>query len=369
MDVENRMDFIDEIKALALRIPNIRGNIKTEEATKNALIMPLINTLGYNVFDPTEVTPEFTTDVGTKKGEKIDYAIFKDGKPIMLIECKNIDVDLDNEHASQLLRYFHVSEAKVGILTNGVVYRFYSDLESSNKMDEKPFLEIDLANIKEPLLDELKRFKKESFNIDELTTVASGLKYAKEIKQILLKEMMAPSNEFVKFFARQVYGGQLTQGVRDDFTPITKNAFNQFINERINERLKFAMADEKHVLEVEDVPIDTAPDNGIVTNEEEWEGYYIVKAILREIIDPSRVTIRDTKSYCGILLDNSNRKPLCRLHFNGKQKYIGLFDDENNIKKEEKVPIDDLNGIYVHSDRLKRVAKWFNGEEGDNGEA
>jgi len=257
----------------------------------------------------------------------------------------------------------------VGILTNGVVYRFYSDLESSNKMDEKPFLEIDLANIKEPLLDELKRFKKESFNIDELTTVASGLKYAKEIKQILLKEMMAPSNEFVKFFARQVYGGQLTQGVRDDFTPITKNAFNQFINERINERLKFAMADEKHVLEVEDVPIDTAPDNGIVTNEEEWEGYYIVKAILREIIDPSRVTIRDTKSYCGILLDNSNRKPLCRLHFNGKQKYIGLFDDENNIKKEEKVPIDDLNGIYVHSDRLKRVAKWFNGEEGDNGEA
>ena len=364
------MDFIDEIKALASRIPDISDKIKTEEATKNALIMPLINILGYNVFDPAEVTPEFTADVGTKKGEKVDYAIFKDGAPIMLIECKSIDADLDKEHASQLFRYFNVSEARVGILTNGIIYRFYSDLESTNKMDEKPFLEIDLANIKEPLLDELKRFKKESFNIDELATVASELKYAKEIKHILLKEMMAPSDNFVRFFASKVYSGKLTQGIRDNFTPITKNAFSQFINERINERLKFAMADEKHVSEVEeDTPIDTIPDNGIVTTEGEWEGYYIIKSILRELIEPSRITMRDTKSYCGILLDNNNRKPLCRLHFNGKQKYVGVFDDENDIKKEERVPIDNLNDIYALSDRLKCVVRLFNGEEGANGEA
>lgn len=363
------MDFIDEIKALASKIPDISDKITTEEATKNALIMPLINILGYNVFDPAEVTPEFTADVGTKKGEKVDYAIFKDDAPIMLIECKSIDADLDKEHASQLFRYFNVSEAKVGILTNGIIYRFYSDLESTNKMDEKPFLEIDLANIKEPLLDELKRFKKESFNIDELATVASELKYAKEIKHILLKEMMAPSDDFVRFFASQVYSGTLTKGVRDTFTPITKNAFSQFIHERINERLKFAMADEKQSAVETDIPIDTTPDNGIVTTEEEWEGYYIVKAILCEIVNPNKITIRDTKSYCGILLDNNNRKPLCRLHFNGKQKYVGVFDDENDIKKEERIPIDNLNDIFALSDRLKFAARCFNSEEGNNGEA
>ena len=144
------MDFIDQIKVLAAKIPSLSANIKTEEATKNALVMPLLNILGYNVFDPTEVVPEFTTDYGTKKGEKVDYAIFREGKPVILIECKSIDVDLDTVHASQLFRYFTVSEAKIGILTNGIVYRFFTDIDAPNKMDEKPFLEINLLDIKEP---------------------------------------------------------------------------------------------------------------------------------------------------------------------------------------------------------------------------
>ncbi len=78
------MDFIDRIRDLSTRIPKQLEHIQTEEATKNALIMPFISALGYNVFDPTEVVPEFTADVGIKKGEKVDYAIHLDGKPIML---------------------------------------------------------------------------------------------------------------------------------------------------------------------------------------------------------------------------------------------------------------------------------------------
>ena len=174
------MDFIDQIKVLAAKIPKLSESIKTEEATKNALVMPLLNILGYNVFDPTEVVPEFTTDYGTKKGEKVDYAIIQGGKPIILIECKNIDADLDKEHASQLFRYFSVSEAKIGILTNGIVYRFFTDIDTPNKMDDKAFLEINLLDIKEPLINELKRFKKESFNIDDLANIACELKYTRE---------------------------------------------------------------------------------------------------------------------------------------------------------------------------------------------
>ncbi len=350
---------------LATKIPKLSESIKTEEATKNALVLPLLNILGYNVFDPTEVVPEFTTDYGTKKGEKVDYAIMQDGKPIILIECKNIDVDLDKVHASQLFRYFTVSEAKIGILTNGIVYRFFTDIDAPNKMDDKAFLEINLLDIKEPLINELKRFKKESFNIDDLANVACELKYTKEIKLILANEMNAPSEEFVKFFAKRVNDAPFTQSVREKFTIITKNALSQFINDRINERLKFAMAEETIMSTSstsEGNEADTHNNNSeeTVTTEEETEGYYIIKSILRENIDITRVVIRDKKSYCGVLLDNNNRKPICRMYFNTKQKYLGIFAEGKN---EEKVPIESLNDIYNYADKLKIAVNNYDNTE------
>lgn len=352
------MDFIDEIKALASRIPTLKESIYTEEATKTALVMPMINILGYNVFDPTEVVPEFTADHGTKKGEKVDYAIFKDGMPIILIECKPVDADLNDAHASQLFRYFTVTNAKVGILTNGVVYRFYSDLEAANKMDEKPFLEIDLLNLKENLVEELKRFKKERFDIDELISVANELKYTKEIKQILLDELNSPSESFVRFFAKQVYDGILTPVLREKFTGLTKSAFNQFINDRISERLKIAMVNNVASSQKEDMPSDEVVEQNtdIVTTTDETEAYYIIKAILHENTDLDRVFMRDAKSYCAILLDDNNRKPICRLYFNTKQKYIGVF---NENREEEKQSINNLSEIYALSDKLKNVVKLF----------
>ena len=121
------MDFKDQIKLLSERVIKLKENTQTEEATKTAFIMPFLQTLGYDVFDPTEVVPEYTCDLGIKKGEKIDYAIHKDGQPIILIECKHWKEDLTS-HNGQLFRYFHVSNARFGILTNGIIYRFYTDL-------------------------------------------------------------------------------------------------------------------------------------------------------------------------------------------------------------------------------------------------
>lgn len=141
--------------------------MQTEEATKTALVMPFLQLLGYDVFDPIEVMPEFNCDIGTKKGEKIDYAIFKDEKPIILIECKHWQQDL-NLHDNQLLRYFHVSNAKFGVLTNGIVYRFYTDLENPNKMDEKPFLEVNLSDYRGIQIEELKKFHKTYFDLDNI---------------------------------------------------------------------------------------------------------------------------------------------------------------------------------------------------------
>lgn len=358
------MDFIDQIRDLSVRIQKQAAGIQTEEATKNAFVMPFINALGYNVFDPTEVTPELVADVGTKKGEKVDYAILKDGQPTILFECKWCGSNLDSENASQLYRYFSVTPARFGILTNGIIYRFYSDLESQNIMDAKPFLELDLLNIKEPLVEEVKKFSKSAFELNNILVTASELKYIREIRKILEDQVNNPSEAFVAFFASQVYSGRLTQPVREQFTQITKKTFKQFINDKINERLNIALASEIVSQETNVAPDvgtqtvvegeESGKDSRIVTTEEELEGYYIIKTILREIIDAKRVTIRDTISYCGILLDDNARKPLARLYLNTPNKYIGLFDDQ---KQEEKIPIETIDDIYKYKNRLTATAQ------------
>ncbi len=356
------MDFIDEIRAFAKNIPTISEKIATEEGTKNALIMPFIRILGYDVFNPNEVNPEFIADVGTKKGEKVDYAIMKDGNIAILIECKAVNSDLNKEHASQLFRYFSVTPAKVGILTNGIIYQFFTDLEAKNKMDQKPFLEINLLDIKEPLVAELKKFTKQGFNLDELEDTASQLKYTREIIQIINKEFSKPSEEFVKFFAKQVYPKMLTQQAKDKFTLITKESLNQFLSEKINDRLKSAMEPETPK-QSSGQPVDNSQQSaekdteGIVTTEEEWEGYYIVKAILTESIDPSRVIIRDAKSYCAILFDDNNRKPICRFYFNTKQLAVGVFDNET--RSENKIPITNVNELFKLGDHFKKIVMMY----------
>lgn len=363
------MDFIDKIRQLASRIPQQLDYCQTEEATKNALIMPLINILGYDVFNPAEVVPEYTADIGTKKGEKVDYAIMMDGKPIMLFECKWARADLNKEHASQLYRYFtSVKEVRFGVVTNGVIYRFYSDLEAPNRMDDRPFFEFDMLSFQERDVTELKKFTKPSFNLEEIVTTASELKYTAAIKQIIAAEFEVPSDDFICFLAKQVYSGRLTQNVKDQFTVVTKKAIRSFLNDQINMRLKQAI-DEDVTLPSQPVSTpasdgsdeeaegDTERKNEIVTTEAEIEGYFVVKSILRDAVDVKRIHMRDTKSYCGVLLDDNNRRPVARLHFNRVQKYLGVFEDD---KAEQRIPIEGIDDIYKYADKLVATVKRYN---------
>ncbi len=351
------MDFLDQITALSVRAAKQLDHIQTEEATKNALVLPFIQALGYNIFDPTEVVPEFTADVGIKKGEKVDYAILLDGKPIILIECKQAGVELGKVHASQLFRYFTVTEARIGVLTNGTQYRFFSDLEEKNKMDERPFLEFDLLNPNEALVNELKKLAKSTFNLDQLRSAAQELKYTKALKIYLTEQWVAPGDEFVRFMTKRVYDGVFTQSVREQFKDIVRRALHQFLNDRINDRLSAALrGEEAPVAEAEEAGElgegVAAESDDVVTTEEEMEGFRIVRAIVREVVDVSRVVHRDVRSYFGILLDDNNRKPICRLHFNSRQKYITIFDVEGG----ERLPIDGLDEIYKYAHRLKAAA-------------
>ena len=235
------MDLIDKIKDIASRVPKQMEHIQTEEATKNAFIMPFISSLGYDVFNPLEVIPEFTADVGTKKGEKVDYAIKKDNDIIILIECKWSGASLQKEHASQLYRYFSATEARFAILTNGIDYEFYSDIDEPNKMDSKPFFSFNILQFEDHQIKELKKFTKPAFSLEDILTTASTLKYTGAIKKILDEELKNPTEEFVRFFASRIYDGRLTQQVIEQFTGIVKEARSQFINEQINDRLKSAI--------------------------------------------------------------------------------------------------------------------------------
>lgn len=351
------MDFIDRIRELALQIPKIKaaGLIKTEEGTKNALVMPFINALGYNVFDPTEVTPELIADVGTKKGEKVDYAILKDGKPIILFECKCCGTNLNDVHASQLYRYFSVTEARFGILTDGVIYHFFTDLEATNKMDTKPFLIFDMLDIKEPLIDELKKFTKQVFDVDQIMSTASELKYTNAIKRIITAQLAQPTDDFVRYFASQVYTGIKTQAVMTQFTEITKRAWREVINDRMKETFtKAALAEETP--SPDEPTVEIAIDDKIQTTEEEMEAFRIVRAIVREIAPVGRVALKDAQSYCSVLIDNNNRKPVCRFHFNGTKKSIGLIDEQKN---EQRIVIETLDDIYKHADALKKIVSFY----------
>jgi len=363
------MDFKDVMKQLSERTDKLKESLSTEEATKNALIMPMLQALGYDVFNPLEVVPEFICDIGTKKGEKIDYAIMSNNEPILLIECKHWNQAL-TLHDNQLLRYFHVSKAKFGLLTNGIIYRFYTDLETPNKMDEKPFLEINMQDLKSHQIDELKKFHKAYFDVDNILSSASELKYTSELKNLINVEFSNPSPEFVKIFAKQVYDGTITQKVLDQFTGLVRKSISSLISDTISDRLKTALkteaAQENEVLSdnKESTPtvlpegtVFMSDDKKIVTLQDEVDGFNIVRAILYEVVDITRVVDRDTNSYFGILFDDNNRRPICRLYFNSPTKrYFATFDEN---KVETKNEITSLNDIYKYAKELKGVVEYY----------
>lgn len=358
------MEFVERLSALASKASQQAASIQTEEATKNALIMPFIHhVLGYDVFNPTEVIPEYVCDIGTKKGEKIDYAILKSGEIQMLIECKKVGDPLNINHAGQLFRYFHVTNARVAILTNGVQYKFFTDLDAPNKMDERPFMEVDLLDVDEHVVPELIKLTKAAFDVDSIVNAAGELKYVSSIKRLFSSLLNNPDEDFVRYVAARVYDGTITAKVREQFNELTRKAGAQFLNDQANDRLKSAMTGTPIISTTPITPViaDTAAtatanecsENEVVTTAEETEGFMVVRAILRGCINVSRIVMRDNQSYCAILLDDNNRKTLCRLHFNRAQKYIGILDEK---RAESRIPIGSVDDIYSHADALIEVA-------------
>lgn len=361
------MDFSEEIAALADRMQKVKGSLGTEEATKNALVMPFIRTLGYDVFNPLEVVPEFIAEIPGRKGEKVDYALMHGGKPVIFIECKPYGAPLTEDNRQQLHRYFNTEDIRIGILTNGARYLFFSNLEDIKNMDKIPFMEFNLENVDTTLIPELRKLCKGKFDLQTALDTANELKYTREIKRILLEQLEGESlNErFVDFFTRETYQGKLTKTVREQFTVFVRRAFSEFIAERIDDRLKSALAATR---KEEVVPVEIAApeeDKG-VTTEQEWQGFYLVKSLLMGTVDSDRVIIKDALSYCNVLLDNNRNKPLIRFHFNNPEKLrIELIGENKERTIHDIKKIDD---ILQFADKVRATAMMYDAVKKPTGE-
>jgi hypothetical protein len=352
------LDLIDQLQTLAARAKQVGPSLTNEEATKMALIAPFIQALGYDIFNPTEVKPEISADLpGIKQGERVDYAVLENGHPKILVEAKPYTSDLKTAEMGQLSRYFQATNARIGILTNGQTFLFFSDLDKPNLMDERPFAEIDLFDLKSAPLEQIKQMSKAMFDIDTLLSTAERLKYLRGVKEQLKAELSDPSEWLVREMAARVHGAKRTSSqLLEKFKPIVIDAIKAYINDKINERLSSAMEVDKTQAEATaTIPdaLEEGEESGIVTTKEEYEGLYIIRAICASDIDPSRLAEKDTKSYCNVLLDNNSWKSIVRMYFNGSQKKLEIFDEA----EPRMVPLESLSSIYQHADRIRTALR------------
>jgi len=349
------MELESKLYEIAKVVRDHREVLLTEEAAKNALVMPFLQALGYNVFNPGEVIPEFTCDVGTKKGEKVDYAICNDGKILILIECKPASSELNINHAAQLFRYFTVTDARVAILTNGVIFKFFSDIDTPNKMDSQPFFTYNLELNRKQDIRTLENFTKANFNIDTIVNEASNLKMQSLVSKELEKEFAEPSEEFIKLVAGRVHGGRVTAAIKESFKNLIVTSIASLIRDKVNERLNSALQASNPVESANETANVTADDDGIETTQDEIDGFNVVRAISSRIVDPNRITLRDSKSYCAILLDNNNRKTIVRLHFNSlKTRHLSTFLGKEEFRHSVSGPVD----LYKFEDQINsRIAE------------
>lgn len=355
------MDFIDAVKDVAQHVEKLKDSVQTEEAAKTAFVLPLIQALGYSIFNTNEVYPEFTAATPGLKGEKIDYAILINGIPSILIECKYHKNDLAHpKNFEQLFKYFNTTQARFAVLTNGIHYWFYTDTKRTNLVDDKPFFEFNILDFNESSVSELKKFSKEVFNPDEMASCARQLLDKKEINRLISEQFIKPSPDFVRLFASQVHKGHIVVAVVDKYTEIIKCSLNDYVNERINEKLMSIInnPDPKIPEPVVNNPEPKVESTNILTTAEELEGFYIVKSILREVIELNRIQYRDTQTYFGINIDGNRAKTLCRLWLNSEKKFIGILDANNQEEKKQIGSLDEIYGIaQLLKDRAMFLAK------------
>ena len=266
--------FRGKIRKLAEQSKHAQRLARTEEATKTSVTLPLFQVLGFDTSNLDEVIPEYVADVGTKKGEKVDFALKNDGRIAMLVEVKPIKSDLGDVQFNQLHRYFqNTREARVAILTNGREARFFSDTNTPNMMDSEPFFIFDLQKEDATQVEELYKFHREVFDADAIINTALTLKYQRDVVQFLKRQLENPEDEFTRFIIKQIHDGKATKNTVKRFKPAIESALDQIVRDRIKEKSGISFADKTR--QPTESPLEESPgkDDGIVTTEEKPEAF------------------------------------------------------------------------------------------------
>lgn len=347
------MDFKALIRNLGHRIQQFRSEVNNAEAAKNAFVMPFIKELGYDVFNPSEVMPGFPAGTGLRRSSGIvGCTILKDRTPLILIECTPHTTPLHTCGTPQLLRHFSAS-ASFLIHTNGIEYQFYSRLSVSGDKNEKSFLAFDITTITDHQIEELKKFHKACFELDRFMDTNSDQLYTNALRKLIHRELQDPSPELVRYFARQVFAGSVTQKVIRHFMVLTRKSFQQYINDLNTGQHQPATREVTIPVQVQTTGHSCKLNHKEISIPEALEAFTIVRSILRQMIPVGRIVYRTTQSYLAILLDNKERKTICRLYFNNGTKYLGLFYEQ---KKETKIELIALDDLFLYGNALKKIA-------------
>lgn len=360
------MGLAEDLQRLVAQINERIPHVINEEMTKQTLIIPFLQVLGYDVFNPLEVKPEYLADFGKKKSEKVDYAIFKDNTPIIVIEAKSVQDD-PKTYNSQLARYFNsLPQVRLAMLTNGRLYKFYTDLDTNNIMDENPFFTMDLTNLSESDISILETFRKDSFDTGILLELAEELTYTSNLNNKLKAIFRNPPDEFVRYLIRDFTDTKITTNVIERFRPIVKRAITETLLDMVSQGLF-----------QEDARSHAENDNGnggeasqkdsprqVITTQEELKSFECIREILEKNgRDVSQLGCRDRVSYFVVYfknlhgwflrlnLDSSNKHIICKLPVGQVQPLCGGY-------KVEQVP----NGSRVlisSCDDLKELTSFI----------
>lgn len=334
------MAFKDDLQRLSVQVKERIVHITNEEMTKQALIIPFIQILGFDVFNPLEVRPEYTADFGIKKGERVDYALFKDGQPIIFIEAKAVNENLNN-HDAQLSRYFNsATNVKLAILTNGSEYRFFTDLNTNNVMDDTPFLTINLVNLKDSDIENLNKIRLENFDRDSLITYAEELVYTSALNTNLKLLFNNPNDEFIRFIVKEFSDIRITNNVIERFRPLVKKAISNAVLDIVSKGLyqeesasTTSVVKDSGIQEEQTHEDDENNKKGIVTTQEELDAFEIVKTILsKDNKDISEVAYKDTTNYFSVYAKNTTRW-IIRFNFDANRKNIITKLPVNDVKQ------------------------------------
>lgn len=335
--------FIERLKGHIEHVKKVGQHCSTEETTKQALILPLLDILGFNPYDPTKVLAEFSADLpGVKVAERVDYALYCNGQPVMFVEAKAYNVDLTN-HAPQLARYFNSSlGVTIGALTNGREWRFFTDLINPNVMDDRPFLVIDFKKAKAEDLVQLAEFKHDNFHVEKLRYFAEENNYIQQFKAVIKRSINDVDIDFVRYVAQQAnIQRQLNAKFLESIQPFVQQAVQQAISDTVVKGLSAPTIITAQPIEekpIEPEIVDTGlknlidPNNEkIVTTVEEQQIFNLVAEIFPDV----ELSSRDTESYFSVVYQGKNNRWLFRYDVNRRRPTIQFIVPIDEFRQKE----------------------------------